>query len=283
VGRGFAALIGVFVLAACSAHQPPAVAEDVAAGPGARPRRRRVLDSLERRTFLFFWERSDSATGLTPDRWPTKSFCSVGAVGFALTAYPIGAERGWVTREQAAHRVLNTLRFFWTARQDTAASGTTGYHGFFYHFIDPATGVRFERVELSSMDTALLLAGALFCQSYFDRANATESDVRALADSSTAGPTGTGCSRGRPSIALGWNPEGGFLPYDWRGLNETIVLPHPGARLADASRPARRMVRVHVALPLGHVLRPVSPRLRAAVRPPVLARRGSTSAASATA
>src|SRR6266705_1562799 len=47
------------------------------------------LDSLEQRTFRFFWELSDSATGLTPDRWPTRSFSSVGAAGFALTAYPI--------------------------------------------------------------------------------------------------------------------------------------------------------------------------------------------------
>src|SRR5215211_638554 len=67
------------------------------------------LDTLERRTFNWFWERSDSRTGLTPDRWPTKSFSSVAAIGFALTAYPIGVERGYVTREAAADRTLTTL------------------------------------------------------------------------------------------------------------------------------------------------------------------------------
>jgi len=219
-----AALLCAVAFAACSAHRPP-VAELESLPPDKLTHADTAfLDSLEHRTFLFFWERSDSATGLTPDRWPTKSFCSVGAVGFALTAYPIGAERGWVTREQAAHRVLNTLRFFWTARQDTAAAGATGYRGFFYHFLDPATGVRFERVELSSMDTALLLAGTLFCQSYFDRPNVTESEVRALADSIYRRTDWNWLQPRPPSIALGWNPEGGYLPYDWRGLNETIVL-----------------------------------------------------------
>src|SRR5687768_18058486 len=55
------------------------------------------LDTLQLRTFNFFWERTNPANGLTPDRWPTPSFSSVAAVGFALTAYPVGAERGWIT------------------------------------------------------------------------------------------------------------------------------------------------------------------------------------------
>jgi len=182
------------------------------------------LDTLEHRTFRFFWERSDSLTGLTPDRWPTRSFVSVGAVGFALTAYPIGAERGWVTRAQAVERTARTLRYFWTARQDTAARGTTGHRGFFYHFLDPATGTRFENVELSTMDTALLLAGALFCQSYFDRGNAAEAEVRALADSIYRRADWRWAQVRPPTIALGWFPESGHLPYDWRGYNETMLL-----------------------------------------------------------
>ena len=57
-----------------------------------------LLQDLEQRSFRFFWETTDPATGLAPDRWPTPSFASVAAVGFALTAYPIGATRGWITR-----------------------------------------------------------------------------------------------------------------------------------------------------------------------------------------
>src|SRR6476619_3251711 len=125
------------------------------------------LDTLQSRTFDFFWQQTRPTTGLTPDRWPTKSFSSIAAVGFALTAYPIGVERGYITRGQARERVLTTLRFFWQAPQGDAATGMTGYKGFFYHFLYLETGQRFERVELSTIDTTLLLGGILFCQVYF--------------------------------------------------------------------------------------------------------------------
>src|SRR6266576_5910355 len=117
------------------------------------------LDTVETRTFHYFWDLTNTTNGLTPDRSPTQSFSSIAAVGFALTAYPIGAERGYITRAQTAARTLTTLQFFWTATQDSSASGATGYHGFFYHFLDINTGKRFQQVELSTIDTALLLAG----------------------------------------------------------------------------------------------------------------------------
>ena len=182
------------------------------------------LDTLSERTFQYFWSLSDPETGLTPDRAPSESFISVGAVGFALTAYPIGVERGFVTRSAAADRVCRTLRFFWEAPQDSATAGSTGYRGFFYHFLDRKSGRRFERVELSTMDTALLLAGALFCQSYFDRDEAAEREIRSLAESLYRRVDWNWASPRAPTIALGWTPEHGFLPYDWRGLNETLIL-----------------------------------------------------------
>jgi hypothetical protein len=181
------------------------------------------LDTLEERTFRWFWDLSDSTTGLTPDRAPTHSFVSVGAMGFALTAYPIGAERRWVTRAQAAERTLRTLRFMWRAPQDSLGPHTTGYRGFFYHFLDPATGDRFEKVELSTIDTALLLAGALFCQSYFDRAEPREAQVRALAESLYTRADWAWTQPRAPKMSLGWSPEEGFLPYDWGGYNEALL------------------------------------------------------------
>ena len=120
------------------------------------------LDTLERRTFDWFWERSDPRTGLSPDRWPPNRVSSVAAIGFALTAYPIGIERGYVSRSAAAERTLNTLRFMYNAPQGPQATGVTGYKGFFYHFLDMETGLRFKTVELSTIDTSLLLAGVLF-------------------------------------------------------------------------------------------------------------------------
>lgn len=189
----------------------------------ARPRQA-FLDTLEARTFAWFWEQSDSTTGLTPDRWPTKSFVSVSAVGFALTAYPVGVESGYVTREAAAARVWNTLRFFRDAPSDTSLSESIGVHGFFYHFLVPETGLRFADVELSTVDTALFLAGALFCQSYFDQPIAIEDSIRTAAETLYRRADWNWAQPRPPSIVHGWKPESGFLPYDWGGYNETMLL-----------------------------------------------------------
>src|SRR2546423_10213739 len=96
----------------------------------------------------------------------------------------MGVARGYIPRGQAAGRAVTSLRFCWTATQDSSASNATGYHGFFYHFLDMSTGKRYQTVELSTIDTALLLAGVLFCQSYFDNAtDSAETTIRRLADS----------------------------------------------------------------------------------------------------
>ena len=182
------------------------------------------VDTLQERTFRWFWDTTNPRNGLTPDRWPTRSFSSVAAIGFALTAYPVGVERGWITRAQGAERVLTTLRFLYRAPQGGQASGVTGHHGFFYHFLDMETGHRFERVELSTIDTALLLAGALFCAEYFTADNDAERSIRAYADSLYRRVEWRWAQPRPPGITLGWTPENGFLPYDYKGYNETMLL-----------------------------------------------------------
>src|SRR5947209_10071838 len=111
---------------------------------------------------------------LIPVLPPTPSFSSMAAFGFGLTAYGVGAERGYVTRDEAARRTLATLQSLLAMKQGPEPRGISGYKGFFYHFLDMRTAERFKDVELSTVDTALLMAGALFSQSYFDRDNATE-------------------------------------------------------------------------------------------------------------
>lgn len=182
------------------------------------------LDTVQQRTFAWFWEQTDPAKGLTPDRWPTPSFSSVAAVGFALTAYPIGAERGYVSRAEARDRVLATMEFFWTAPQGPEPAGVAGHKGFFYHFLDIESGHRFQQVELSTIDTSLLLAGMLFCQSYFDRSDPAEVRIRALADSIYRRVEWDWIQPRAPLVSMGWKPEEGFLPYDWTGFNEALLL-----------------------------------------------------------
>ena len=182
------------------------------------------LIELEERTFRFFWDTANPKNGLIPDRYPTPSYASIAAVGFALTAYPVGVERGYVTRAQARHRVLTTLRFLRNAPQGPQAAGMSGNKGFFYHFLDMKTGVRFEDSELSTVDTAILMAGVLFCQSYFDGKGADEAEIRRLADEIYRRVDWRWAQPRAPAINHGWTPEEGFLEYDWRGYNEAMLV-----------------------------------------------------------
>src|SRR5688572_6797327 len=192
----------------------------------ARPVSTNTLDDVQQRTFQWFWDTTNSRNGLVPDRWPTKSFSSVAAIGFGLTAYPIGVERGYVTREQARDRVLTTLRFFRDAPQGPGPRNITGYRGFLYHFLDMETGHRFETVELSSIDTSLFIAGALFCQSYFDRDDPGEKEIRDLAEELYRRIEWNWYQAYTPAVSMAWHPENPepFSRWEYRGYNEAMIL-----------------------------------------------------------
>ena len=185
----------------------------------------RFYEDIERRTFNFFWETVNRANGLVPDRWPTPSFSSIAAVGFALTAYGIGVERGWCSRAAARDLTLTTLRFFWNAPQGPQRSGVSGYRGFFYHFLDMKTGHRFRQVELSSVDTTLLLLGVLFAGAFYAGAHPAEREIRRLAHAIYArADWGVFRSDNRPQISMGWHPESGLIERNWDGYNEGMCV-----------------------------------------------------------
>jgi hypothetical protein len=213
--KGTTLLLGGAGIAGCAT----AIARSAPTGlPG-------FYDEIEKRTFGYFWETANPQNGLVPDRWPTPSFCSIAAVGFALPAYAIGAERGWCTRAQAADRALTTLRFFWNAPQGPESSGVTGYKGFFYHFLDMKTGERFRDVELSSVDTTILLMGVLFAGQYFDGQNSAEREIRNLSNSLyDRADWNFFRSDGRQAISMGWHPGQGLIPANWVGFNEGMFV-----------------------------------------------------------
>ncbi len=181
------------------------------------------LDLLEETAFQFFWQEANPANGLIRDRTGNLSLSSIAAVGFGLSAYTVGIERGWITREEGIARTLATLRFFWTAPQSNAPDAT-GYKGFFYHFLNMDTGRRAGTTELSTIDTALLLGGVLHVGEYFDGAGADEEEIRALADSIFARVDWTWAQARPPAISHGWRPENGFIGNDWIGYNEAMIL-----------------------------------------------------------
>jgi len=205
------------IVATSSAWAPRVLAQ--------RPALPASYTDIEKRTFQWFWDTVNRKNGLVPDRWPTPSFCSIAAVGFALPAYAIGAERGWCSRAEARNLTLTTLRFLWNAPQGPAPTGTAGYKGFFYHFLDMETGTRFKDVELSSVDTTLLLLGALFAGQYYDRDNPAEREIRKLAsDLYERAEWDFFRSDGRKAISMGWHPGQGLIAANWVGFNEGMCV-----------------------------------------------------------
>ncbi|MGH7995224.1 MAG: glucoamylase family protein [Opitutaceae bacterium] len=176
----------------------------------------RLLDGIEQGALRYFIEHSDPHTGLAQDRAPANgspgdAAASISATGFALTAFCIGAHRGWLQPGEAKARIERTLRF--------AADEMPNQHGWFYHFVDPRTGRRAYDSEISTIDTALFLQGAVFAREYL-RDPAADAYVRRIyrrIDWRWA-------LNGGLTLSHGWLPETGFIPYRWDSYSELMGM-----------------------------------------------------------
>ncbi len=182
-----------------------------------------LLDRLQRAAFAYFAQTINPRNGLVPDTSRPNSPVSIAVVGFALSAYPAAVQRGWMARDEAVRRSLAALRFF----RDSDQSGSptaTGYRGFYYHFLDIHSGTRVWQSELSMIDTALLIAGALTAAMYFSADSADETELREVVDFLYRRIDWRWTQDGGETIRQGWKPECGFLHYGWEGYSEAIVL-----------------------------------------------------------
>ena len=181
------------------------------------------LENLQRESFGYFLHEANPANGLVIDKtapdWPA----SIAVTGLALACYPVGVERGFMARAAAVERTLITLRFFWNSHQGPEPD-STGYKGFYYHFLDMKTGRRVWQCELSTVDSAFLLAGALTAGLYFDADTADEHEIRTLADALYRRADWQWAQNHGATITHGWKPESGFLKYRWEGYDEAMLL-----------------------------------------------------------
>jgi hypothetical protein len=181
------------------------------------------LEALQRDTFSYFVHLTNPSNGLVQDKtapdWPA----SIAATGLALAVYPVAVQRGFITREAAVDIIVTTLRFLWNSPQGPEPDAT-GYHGFFYHFLDMKTGRRAWDCELSTVDSTILLAGALSAQVYFDADTAEEKELRSLADALYRRADWPWAQNGGATVTHGWKPESGFLEWRWEGYDEALVL-----------------------------------------------------------
>jgi hypothetical protein len=190
---------------------------------GGEPIGEGELERLQRQSFSYFLHETNPGNGLVIDKtapdWPA----SIAATGFALAAYPIAIERGFIARTAAVERTLTTLRFFRNSRQGPEPDAT-GYHGFYYHFLDMRSGRRTWQCELSTIDSAFLLAGALTAGAYFDTDNSAEQEIRTLADQLYRRADWQWAQNRGATLTHGWRPESGFLQFRWAGYDEAMLL-----------------------------------------------------------
>jgi hypothetical protein len=183
----------------------------------------RDLARLQADTFKYFLREWNPENGLIPDSTRKGAPCSIAAVAFALTVYPIGVERKYISRKEAIKRTLKKLRFFHDGPEGKGADAI-GYRGFYYHFLGMTTGRRTWNSEVSTIDTAYLLAGALTAAQYFDRETKDEREIRNLTDALYRRADWHWARNGALTVTLGWKPETGFIKYRWTGYSEALIL-----------------------------------------------------------
>ena len=180
------------------------------------------LDDLQERSFRYFWEQADPLTGLVPDRARVdgslldanhQNVASIAATGFGLSAMCIAADRNWIKKSEALERTRNTLRFFSTRAFQQ--------RGWFYHWMDSKTGERRWNSEVSSIDTALLLAGVLTVRQCFRE----DPEIVRLASDIYRRVDFRWMLNGDPRLlSHGWKPETGFLRPRWDTYSEDTIL-----------------------------------------------------------
>jgi len=217
-----------------------------------------IRSELELRSLRFFIEEAHPDSGLVRDKAnnfvPTPAsnrVASIAATGFGLTVIANAAENGWLDRQAAYDQVLKTLRF--------SEKSLERYRGWFYHFVDWQTGTRVWNCEISTIDTALFVAGALYAGAVFPGTEVAETADRLFNDIDFHDfMTDGGTKPFKRTLSLSYKPEEGYAPHQWVAYSEQMILlilglGHPSKPLPPESWQAwnRDLPVGRVGLPMG--------------------------------
>ena len=177
------------------------------------------LDELERLGCQYFWEQSSRTSGQVLDRArhdlngarDPRRMASIAATGFGLAALCIADKRGYLPHAEVLEQVRNTLHWHLNHMPEV--------HGFFYHFTDIETGVRWANSEVSSIDTSILLCGILTAKAYFDDAQITY-----MAEQIYQRVDWPWLLDGGSTFSMGWMPRSGFLAHRWDHYCELMMI-----------------------------------------------------------
>jgi hypothetical protein len=135
-----------------------------------------LLTMVEEASSRYYWEHAHPDAGMALENIPgDANLVATGASGFGIMALLVGAERGFVPREQAVARMTRIARFLEKADR---------YHGAWPHFLDGRTGKTiplFGKYDNGGdlVETAFLVQGLLAARQYFRLNNQAESALRA--------------------------------------------------------------------------------------------------------
>ncbi len=172
------------------------------------------LDVVGREVFRYFIDEADPSTGLIKDRSTPDSPSSIAADGFGLSALAVGVPRGWVSRDEAYARSLKMAKAL-----DHLQRNTPQYHGFFHHFLDEKSLENWKGSEVSSIDTALLMAGLLHSAEAFPN-----TELSKLANQMYDRVDWTWMLNGGKTLSYGYADGKGFIPQRWEGHSEGLLL-----------------------------------------------------------
>lgn len=184
-----------------------------------------LIELVQHQTFRFFWEGAHPNCGLARDRTgltadSSDDLVSTGGSGFAVMALLVGAERGWITRGEAADRVSFMLSFL---------ERGPCFHGLFPHYLDGRTGtvIRFGRKDDGAdiVESSLLFQGLLCARQYFNRSSPAERGIRDRVTWLWREAEWNWHTRdGRHVLTWHWSPNNGFsLDHEVRGWNECLI------------------------------------------------------------
>ena len=180
-----------------------------------------LLTLIQERTFKYFWDYAHPVSGLSRERLNSGDIVTSGGSGFGIMAIPVGIERGFITREEGAERLLNIVTFL-----DEKAER---FHGAYSHWLNGSTGEAYDFSEKDNgadlVETGFLIEGLLTVQQYFDLDNATEKAIREKITKIWEEVEWDWFIRSDNTLYWHWSPE-----YDWAmnmkitGWNEALII-----------------------------------------------------------
>ncbi len=178
-----------------------------------------LLELTQEKTFKYFWDFADPISGLAREDSSSPNIITMGGSGFGIAAFPVGVERGWITRDDAVNRMETILSFL---------EGAQKYHGAFSHWYDNSGNT----IPFSTLDdggdiveTALLIQGLLIARQYFSENNTKETEIRNRITTLWEGVEWTWYTQGQNQITWHWSPVNNFdINLNVRGWNESLIV-----------------------------------------------------------